>query len=85
MILEANPYFYKGEPAVKKLTIVFFADTNQAVSQLLSGTIDALGSETLGAGPELETVLQAAEEGRIQAYALASPTWEHVDMNIYVR
>lgn len=85
IVLEANPYFYKGEPAIKKLTIVFFSDTNQAVSQLLSGTIDALGSETLGAGPEVETVLQAAEEGRIQAYALASPTWEHVDMNIFLR
>lgn len=85
MVLEANPYYYLGEPAIKKVTIVFFEDTNQAVAQLLNGSIDALGAETLAAGPELETVLQARDEGRIQAQTFASPAWEHVDMNLYVR
>ncbi len=85
MVFEANPNYYKGEVAIKTLIIEFFDDTNQAVAQLLTGNVDVLGSETLGAGPELETVLEAAEAGQIQAFPLASPTWEHMDMNLFIR
>lgn len=72
MVFEANPNYYKGEVAIKTLIIEFFDDTNQAVAQLLTGNVDVLGSETLGAGPELETVLAAAEAGQIQAFPITS-------------
>jgi ABC-type transport system substrate-binding protein len=85
MTFEANPYYYKGEPAIKTVVIQFIGDTNQAVVQLLNGSIDVLGQETLGAGPELETVLAADEEGSLQVVPLSSPTWEHVDMNLFLR
>ncbi len=85
MVFEANPNYYKGEVAIKTLIIEFFDDTNQAVAQLLTGNVDVLGSETLGAGPELETVLEAAATGDIQAVPLTSPTWEHLDMNLFIR
>jgi ABC-type transport system substrate-binding protein len=65
--------------------VQFIADTNQAVAQLLTGEVDALGTETLGAGAEVETVLQAAEAGDVQAFTIASPTWEHIDFNLFTR
>lgn len=85
MTFTANPNYYKGEPAIKTIIIKFIADTNQAVAQLLTGEVDALGSETLGAGAEVQTVLDAAAAGDIQAYTVASPTWEHIDMNIFIK
>ncbi|MBX0329804.1 peptide ABC transporter substrate-binding protein [Oscillochloris sp. ZM17-4] len=85
MTFTANPNYYKGEPAVKKIVIKFIADTNQAVAQLLTGELDALGTETLGAGAEVQTVLDAAAKGDVQAYTIASPTWEHIDMNLFVK
>jgi ABC-type transport system substrate-binding protein len=84
MIFESNPEYYAGEVAVPNLIIQIIGDTNQAVAQLLTGEIDVLEKSTLGAGPEVETVLEAAEQGEIQAFLEASPTWEHMDMNLFV-
>ncbi|MCC7354442.1 MAG: peptide ABC transporter substrate-binding protein, partial [Anaerolineae bacterium] len=86
MTLVANPNYYKaGFPKVKKIVIQFVADSTQAVAQLLTGDIDIVGKETVGAGTELETILKAAGEGKIQAEPAASPTWEHIDMNMFTR
>jgi ABC-type transport system substrate-binding protein len=85
MTFTANPNYYKGEVAVKTIIIKFIADTNQAVAQLLTGEVDALGSETLGAGAEVQTVLEAAAAGDIQGFTVASPTWEHIDMNLFTK
>jgi ABC-type transport system substrate-binding protein len=84
MTFEANPYYYKGEVPIKTVIVQFFDDTNQAVAQLLTGDVDVLDTETLGAGPELETVLAEGEQGTIQAFPITSPTWEHVDFNLFV-
>lgn len=85
MTFTANPNYYKGEPAVKTVVIKFIADTQQAVAQLLTGEVDVLGSETLGAGAEVQTVLDAAAAGDVQAYTIASPTWEHIDFNLNIK
>lgn len=85
MTFTANPNYFKGEPAVKTVVIKFIADTQQAVAQLLTGEVDALGTETLGAGAEVQTVLDAAAAGDVQAYTVASPTWEHIDMNLNIK
>jgi ABC-type transport system substrate-binding protein len=85
MVLTANPNFFLGEPAIKTITIQFVADTTQAVAQLLTGDVDLVDKTTLGAGPELETVLKEAEAGNIQAELSASPTWEHMDFNLFVK
>ena len=82
--LEANPY-YKPGTGVKKIVILIVQDTNQAVAQLLSGEVDYLEKATLGAGAEVQTVLDAAKEGKVQAEVLPSPTWEHIDMNMFVK
>jgi ABC-type transport system substrate-binding protein len=85
MTFRANPNYFGGAPAIETIIIQFVADTNQAVAQLLTGEIDILGSETLGAGTEVETVIKAGEAGTIQAYVIASSTWEHIDMNLNIR
>lgn len=85
MTFEANPNYYKGEVKVKRVIIKFIADTNQAVAQLLTGEVDVLGSETLGAGAEVQTVIEAGNRGEIQAFVVPSPTWEHVDMNLFTK
>ncbi|GAB4448067.1 MAG: ABC transporter substrate-binding protein [Chloroflexi bacterium OHK40] len=85
MTFRANPNYFKGEPPIKTVIIKFIADTNQAVAQLLTGEVDVVGKETLGAGAEVQTVLDAAAAGDIQAYLSASPTWEHIDFNLFTK
>ncbi len=84
MILEANPYFYLGEVPIKNFIIEFIPNATQAVAQLLTGAVDVIPNQDLS-GTEIETVLQAAEEGQIQAEVIPSPTWEHVDFNLNIR
>lgn len=84
LTLEANPY-YNGTVGVKKIVAVFIEDTQQAVAQLLSGDVDLLEKSTLGAGAEVQTVVDAGKEGKINTYIDASPTWEHIDMNMFVK
>ena len=85
MTFEANPNYYKGEVKIKRVIIKFIADTNQAVAQLLTGEVDVLGSETLGAGAEVQTVIEAGNRGEIQAFVVASPTWENISMNLFTK
>lgn len=85
IIFEANPYYYQGAPGIPNVVVAFIEDTNQAVAQLLNGSIDVLGAQELAGGSEVQVVLDAAEAGTIQAEVIASPTWEHVDMNQHIR
>jgi ABC-type transport system substrate-binding protein len=84
MTLEANPY-YAGGTGVKKIVVVFVTDTNQAVAQLLSGDVDYLERATLGGGAEVQTVVDAAAQGKVNMEIIPSPTWEHIDMNLFVK
>ena len=83
IVLEKNP-FYAGEVATPNIIFVFVADTNQAVAQLLNGDVDLLDKTTLGAGAEVKAVIEAAKGGApIQVKVDASPTWEHIDINLF--
>ncbi|GIV67262.1 ABC transporter substrate-binding protein [Caldilinea sp.] len=85
IVLERNPY-YEGEVKTPNVIFVFVADTNQAVAQLLNGDVDFLDPSTLGAGAEVQTVIDAAEStGNVQYYISGSPTWEHIDINLYTK
>jgi hypothetical protein len=33
----------------------------------------------------VQTVIEAGKEGKIQAFVVASPTWEHIDMNLFTK
>ena len=85
MTFEANENYYGTAPKIKKIVIQFYADTNAAVAALLTGDVDVLGTETLGAGAEVQTVVDAAAKGKVQVVTLASPTWEHMDFNLFVK
>jgi len=82
MTFDVNPYF-EPAPAIKKVVIKIIPDTNQAVAQLLGGEVDYLEKATLGAGPEVQTVVDAGKEGKIKVELTASPTWEHIDFNMF--
>ena len=85
LVLEANPY-YAGEVATPNVIFVFVADTNQAVAQLLNGDVDFLDDSTLGAGAEVQTVIDAANSTGGVKYDLAgSPTWEPIDINLFTK
>ena len=82
--MEVNPY-YEPAPKVQKVIVVIVPDTNQAVAQLLAGDLDYLERATLGGGAEVETVIAAAAEGKVNVEIIPSPTWEHIDMNLYTK
>jgi ABC-type transport system substrate-binding protein len=81
--MQANPY-WEGGTGVETVIIVFVTDTNQAVAQLLNGDVDYLERATLGGGAEVQTLVDAAAEGRVNIELLPSPTWEHIDMNMFL-
>jgi ABC-type transport system substrate-binding protein len=86
LTLAANPYFWGGEVATPNVIYVFVADTNQAVAQLLNGDVDYLDSSTLGAGAEVQTVIDAAKStGNVAYEIIASSTWEHIDLNLFTK
>ncbi len=85
MELELNPFYYGGELPIKNITVLFIQDTQQAVAQLLTGDVDVVGSETLGAGAEVQTVLDAEAAGEpVQVLIEASATWEHIDFQLFL-
>ncbi len=73
---------YKGKPKTANITIKIVQDTNQAVAQLLTGEVDVVFGETLGAGEDVATVKAAADKGDVKIYFTPSATWEHIDFNI---
>ncbi len=83
--LAKNPY-YAGKVATPNVIYVFLADTNQAVAQLINGDVDYLDDSTLGAGAEVQTVIDAAKTtGKIKYEISASSTWEHIDINLFTK
>ncbi len=84
MTFEANPNFYLGAPKTPTIIIKFVADTNQAVAQLLTGDVDVLFGETLGAGAEVQTVRDAADRGEVNIFIEPSATWEHIDFSLFI-
>ena len=84
LTMEANPH-YAGGTGVQKITVLFIPDTNQAVAQLLSGDVDYVEKATLAGGAEVQLVADAAAQGNINFEIIPSPTWEHIDMNMFVK
>jgi len=84
LTLEANPHYAAGT-GVQKVIVLFIPDTNQAVAQLLAGDVDYVEKATLAGGAEVQLVADAAAQGNINFEIIASPTWEHIDMNMFVK
>jgi ABC-type transport system substrate-binding protein len=77
-----NPYFYGPAPKTKNIVVLIVASEN-AEAQLLGGAIDLLDSSSvLG----LTQILKdAADAGKIVVYLSPSPTWEHIDINLFLK
>ena len=84
MTFTRNEYFQPA-PALESIVIQFFPDSQTAVAALLGGDVDYLEKATLGAGAELESAINAAAEGKLMVDTGASPTWEHVDFNMFTK
>jgi len=84
MTFTRNEYFQPA-PALKTVVIQFFPDSQTAVAALIGGDVDYLEKATLGAGAEVQTALDAAKEGKVKVELSASPTWEHIDMNLFTK
>jgi len=82
MVFEANPYYWKGTPASPNFVIQFLAPEN-AEAQLLAGQVDLLGSETLAG--LTEQLVQAEADGKVKNYVISGATWEHIDINLFVK
>jgi len=86
LTLAANPHWWGGAAATPNVIFVFLADTNQAVAQLINGDVDYLDDSTLGAGAEVQTVIDAANStGAVEYEISGSSTWEHIDINLFTK
>jgi len=82
MTFEVNPYFYGTAPLTKKIIISFITPEN-AEAQLLAGQVDMLDSTTL---ISLSQTLKDAEAaGKITIFLAPSATWEHIDINMFLK
>ena len=79
---EANPYFYGPKPKTKYIIAQFIAPEN-AEAQLLSGAVDQLDTTSLVSISQ--TLKDAADKGDIVIYVTTSTTWEHIDINLFVK
>jgi ABC-type transport system substrate-binding protein len=77
-----NPNYYKGAPKTKKIVMKILTAEN-AESQLLTGEVDILDSLTLTSLSE--TMQKAGADGKVTVLVLPQATWEHIDINMYLR
>jgi ABC-type transport system substrate-binding protein len=82
MVFEANPY-YTINPVKTKNLVISFVDPSNAEAQLLGGQVDVLDDTTL-TGLD-ETLVKAEADGKIKTFSLPSGTWEHIDINMFLR
>lgn len=82
LVYAANEYWVGGAPASPNLVIQIITPES-AEALLLGGEIDILDSTSLAG---LNETLQAAEtEGKIITFTEAGGTWEHIDIQLFVR
>ncbi len=77
-----NPYFYGTAPKTKNITILIVAPEN-AEAQLLAGGVDLLDTTSLVSLSQ--TLKDAADAGKIVLFLAPSATWEHIDINMWLK
>jgi ABC-type transport system substrate-binding protein len=82
MVFEANPNWVFGTAKTPNLVIQILS-AEGAEAALLGGEVDVLDSTTL-AGLS-QTLVDAATAGKITTIVNASATWEHIDVQLFVR
>ena len=82
MKFEANPYFYGTAPKTPTIYIQFIAPEN-ASAQLLAGAIDMLDSTSIISLSQV--LIDGAASGAITILVNPSTTWEHIDINLFLK
>jgi ABC-type transport system substrate-binding protein len=82
LVLAAHPYWFGGAPKTPNVVISFVTPEN-AEAQLLGGTIDMLGSETLT--DLTPSLVEAETAGDLKNYIIAGATWEHIDFLLFAK
>ncbi len=82
LVFAANENWVGGAPASPNL-VIQIVTPESAESLLLGGEIDILDSTSL-AGLD-ETLTAAEAEGKIKTFVEAGGTWEHIDIQLFLR
>jgi ABC-type transport system substrate-binding protein len=82
MTFTANPYFYGTAPLTKTIVIQFITSEN-AEAQLLGGQVDLLDSTSIVSLSQ--TLKDASDAGKITVFLAPSATWEHIDINMFLK
>lgn len=82
MVFAANEFWVGPAPKTPNIVIQMITPESQE-SLLLGGEIDTLGSEAIVS--PTETLAAAAAEGTITLYVNPSATWEHIDIQLFLR
>jgi ABC-type transport system substrate-binding protein len=77
-----NPNFYGGAPKTKNIVFLFVTAEN-ADAQLLGGQVDILDALTITSISQ--TLKDAAGKGTITLITSPQATWEHIDINLFLR
>ena len=87
IVFEANPYYFRGQPAEQRVVVRFYDDSFSAYFELASGgDVDILPDLAIStADTELMQALFASMyAGEIQLQLLPSALWEHVDFGLFL-
>lgn len=82
LVFAANENWVGGAPASPNL-VIQIVTPESAESLLLGGEIDILDSTSL-AGLS-ETLVAAEAEGKVKTFTEAGGTWEHIDIQLFIR
>lgn len=80
LIFSRNPHWAGQKPKFKKIIYKIIPNTNALESNLLSGTIDAIGSLGLDLDQALD--FERRHGTNFKFYYRPSLTWEHIDCNL---
>ena len=78
----ANPYFYGTAPKTPTIFIQFITSEN-AEAQLLAGSVDMLDSTSIISLSQ--TLKDAGEAGTVTVLVNPSASWEHIDINMFLK
>jgi ABC-type transport system substrate-binding protein len=83
IVYVANPYAAADlAPKTPNLVILMITPEN-AEAQLLAGAVDMLDSTTLAG--LTEQLVTAEAEGKVKNFVISGATWEHIDINMFIR
>jgi ABC-type transport system substrate-binding protein len=82
MVFAPNEFWVGGAPATPNFVIQFITPES-AEGLLLGGEVDILASETLAG--LTQALVDAEAAGTIKTHTQAGGTWEHIDIQLFIR